>query len=458
LHTIPLLRDLEQHFEDELLVIGVHSPKFTHEHDVSEVEDAIKRYDIRHPVINDSGRRLWDEYAIKAWPTLVLISTDGYIIGNYPGEPQADALRALIERSLPIADVEAQAVAFASTTARGDDLHASSYKYPSKIKRVPGEPPTWAMTDTGHHQVVWLDDRGTEIRRFGAGRSGFVDGTLNTGRFDGPEGLCCSGSTIYVADTRNHSIRYIDLESGRIATLVGTGERGAPLASYWTKGIDAMLASPWDIELVGDRLFFANAGTHQLGELRLSNGGVRVAAGNGREGIRNGPAHQAHLAQPSGLAYDITAQLLYFVDSETSAVRSLDLRNNWVDSLLGLGLFVFGDVEGSFDEARMQHPLGIALCRNKLYVADTYNNSIKVLDPERRDVIRLDSGQYECQDPLCILMSEPAGVACVNEHRLLVVDTNNHRVVEYDLQKQSSETWSPRSTRLTQRSIGALCD
>jgi len=298
------------------------------------------------------------------------------------------------------------------------------------------------MTDTGHHQVALLDNGGAVVARYGDGHAGFSDGTARTGRLNGPEGLCCSEHTIYVADTRNHAIRCIDLESGRMSTLAGTGARGAALTRYWTRGVHIALASPWDIELVGDRLFFANAGTHQLGELRLCDGYVRTAAGTGREGIRDGPALDAHLAQPSGLAYDASTQLLYFVDSESSSLRRLNLRNRWVDSLIGSGLFEFGDEVGPLGEAKLQHPLGITLCGEKLYVADTYNNAVKILDLSRGYVSNLEDCNYLCRDELCRPLAEPAGIACTPDQRLLVVDTNNHRVVEYDLKNRTTVTWS----------------
>jgi thiol-disulfide isomerase/thioredoxin len=435
LHVIPLLKKLESQYAEQLVVIGVHSPKFTHERDIVQVEDAIRRYGIRHPVIHDPDRRLWDEYTVRAWPTLVLISHDGYVLGHYPGEPQPGALEAVIERSLQGHPRPAGAATLGLVTDPASRESSGTYQYPAKVKAVPGEPLKWGVADTGNHRVVLLSDTGNEISSFGEA-------------FNGPEGLCCSETTIYVADTRSHLIRSIDIASGEISTLAGTGERGHPLDNYWDDGLHTNLASPWDIELVGDRLFFANAGTHQLGELRLADGAVRCAAGSGREGIHDGPDFHAQLAQPSGLAYDHEADMLYFVDSETSSVRSLNLSTRWVETLVGLGLFVFGDSAGSFEDARLQHPLGLAFCDDKLYVADTYNDSIKVLSLRGRSVETMDKGKFVCHDGLCTPISEPAGIACEPGNRLLLVDTNNHRIVEYDLGMQTSVTWSPSSPEI----------
>jgi thiol-disulfide isomerase/thioredoxin len=443
LHIISLLRHLEQEFGGRLVVIGIHSPKFRHEGNLDQLRHALRRYDIQHPVIHDPELRLWGEYAIRAWPTLVLVSTDGYIIGHYPGEPAGDSLEALIRQSLESASVKSRPRFRQADLPEVQVTTASAFKYPSKIKPVAGESMRWAVTDTGHHQVALLNDDGAVLERHGSGEKGFVDGARGTGRLNGPEGLCCSASTIYVADTRNHAIRSIELSSGRLSTVAGTGARGVALTSYWSRGARLALASPWDIELVGDRLFFANAGTHQLGELRLCDGYVRNAAGTGREGIQDGPALSTQLAQPSGLAYDADSQLLYFVDSETSSVRFLNLRTRWVESLIGLGLFAFGDDIGSFSEALLQHPLGITVCDNQLYVADTYNNKIKVLDLAGHRVSNLEEEDYACTDSLCLSMAEPSGVACTAGRRLLVVDTNNHRVLKYDQQSRTCSTWGP---------------
>lgn len=81
LHVLPDLKYLEQKYQDSLTVIGVHSAKFDHEKEVENIRQAILRYDIEHPVVVDSSFRVWQEYAVRAWPTLIVIDPEGYVVG-----------------------------------------------------------------------------------------------------------------------------------------------------------------------------------------------------------------------------------------------------------------------------------------------------------------------------------------------------------------------------------------
>lgn len=144
-----------------------------------------------------------------------------------------------------------------------------------------------------------------------------------------------------------------------------------------TPGPATPLASVWDLELIQEGLAFCNAGTHQLGLLDLDDGMVEVLAGNGGESIVDGPAAAAQLAQPSGLAHDAEGRVLYFADSETSAIRAVDLDfGPRVRTIVGAGLFDFGHVNGPIATARLQHCLGVAWLPGRLLVADTNNHRI----------------------------------------------------------------------------------
>ena len=428
LHVLPTLRRLEEAFPESLAVIGINSPKYPAEQDADSLANAIARHDIRHPVVHDPELQIWRDYGIQAWPTLVFIDPHGRILGHLPGEPEADKLLAgigeMLRRWRGTAALPLPLRLPAETDGR--------FRFPAKIKPVgdSGDRKLWAVADTGHHQVVLCDDEGRELRRFGRGRPGFLDLDAEGCAFNNPQGLCGDGRGIYVADTGNHAIRRIDLGTGAVTTLAGTGKRG-PLLGDPVAGRDAGLASPWDLECWEDRLFFANAGTHQLGWLDLRSGAVGALAGSGEEDLTDGAAAEAHLAQPTGLALDRTSGVLYFVDSETSSVRTLSASGDGpVETLVGAGLFECGRRNGDFSQARLQHCRGIAWRSNSLVVADTYNGIVRVLDLASRRVSELGGDDCRWSNGLRLTGGEPAGVAADGDDRLLVCDTNHHRIVE----------------------------
>jgi thiol-disulfide isomerase/thioredoxin len=440
MHILPTLRRVEEAFPEEVVVIGIHSPKFTAERAAANLAAAIARYGIVHPVIHDPELRLWREYAVRAWPTLIFVSPDGRITGQHSGEPDPERLIDAVGKTL--AQWRAEGVLRPGVLALAPiEAPARRLSFPGKIKPASGAAKRWVLADSGHHQIVLLDDDGGEIARYGAGAAGFVDGTADTARFNGPQGLIADEGAIYVADTGNHALRRIDRSDGRVTTLAGTGSRGMALGEA-APALGTALASPWDLERDGDRLYFANAGTHQLGVLDLAAGTVARLAGSGAEAIVDGAAADAALAQPSGLALTPDRARLYFVDSETSALRVLVLDGTErVETLIGSGLFDFGHVNGGLAEARLQHPLGVAWWDGRIAVADSYNAALRSVDPAAGAVSDLDDG-FLCSDALCLPLAEPAGIAADGSRRLLVADTNNHRVVEYDAAARRSRTWA----------------
>lgn len=442
MHIIPTLRRVEETYPDEVVVIGVHSPKFAAERDPANVAKAIARYDIQHPVIHDPDHVLWREFGVRAWPTLTFISPDGYVIGQVSGEPDAEKLLEVVAKTIAEGKAEGLLKPSPLVLSLGQTEAADGrLRFPGKIKPVPaGGEIRWALADSGHHQIVLLDGDGKERRRIGRGVTGFGDGDPSSASFNNPQGLIAGHDALFVADTGNHALRRIDLASGQVTTLAGIDCRGRPLGPP-APGRDAALASPWDLELAGSHLYFANAGTHQIGVFDLDAGTVARFAGSGAEAIVDGAAAEAALAQPSGLALSPDRRSLYVADSETSAVRVIDTESGATRTIMGKGLFDFGHVNGSVKTARLQHPLGIALLdQNRLVVADSYNNALRLIDLTARIVSDLDEG-FTCIDSLCIPFSEPAGVTADGSGRLLVADTNNHRIVAVDLVRRTTETW-----------------
>lgn len=411
------MRKLEEKHPDAVAVVGVHSGKYTTERDTARIREAALRLGVHHPVVNDRQFRVWRSYAVRAWPTLVAISPDGYVIGMHAGEFTADALDPFVERAL--ADAESNGTLVRGVMPAALDAPSvtpGALRYPGKIA-LDGD--RIAIADSGHDRVVVgrLDGPGTTMRveRTVGGARGFVDGL--DARFASPQGLAFDGDSLFVADAGNHAVRAIDLASGFVRTVAGTGVH---LRTRRDREAGA-LSSPWDVAVsrhAGDhRLYIAMAGRHQLWSVAPTGEQLRVHAGTGAEEIADGTLSDAALAQPMGVVAD--AARLWFVDAESSAVRWSDVgANGGVGTLVGTGLFDFGDRDGIGDDVRMQHQQGLALAPDgRLLVADSYNDSLRWVDPATRRATTWVRGLHE-----------PGGVAIARD-AAYVADTNAHRVV-----------------------------
>ncbi|MDR3437761.1 redoxin domain-containing protein [Telmatospirillum sp.] len=444
IQVVPILRKIEEAFPRDVAVIGIHSPKFEAERSPDSVRHAISRYGITHPVAHDPDKTLWQQYAVRAWPTLVFLSPDGHVIGQLAGEPHPEALMQGLKDMLRHFGGGSETTPGSFAVAKPHDDIGGPLRYPGKIKACPDASgtPGWAVADSGHHQIVLFDDNGREISRYGSGQSGFFDGRSRQASFCSPQGLSCDRGSIWVADTGNHALRRIDRITGHVTTVAGLGWRGSALRQR-QPSLSTALASPWDIERVGDILVFANAGSHQIGAFSPAGGEVWLLAGTGGENMVDGPGEYALLAQPSGVSVAAGGDGVFFVDAETSSVRLLRLGiNPWVTTEVGRGLFEFGYRDGPFDQALLQHPLAIAGDNGTLLVADSYNGALRRLDLSGQRAETVDIGL--CEDSACRPLNEPAGLALAGHNRILVSDTNNHRIVEIDLAGRRHKTWTER--------------
>jgi len=436
MHVLPDLAYLEEKYKDEpFLVIGVHSAKFTNEGQRQTVRAAVGRYEIHHPVVVDEDLAIWGEYAVRSWPTLVLIGPDRKIVGAVAGEGNREGLDQAIGQTLAQARAAGTLAQQPVRFEREKSVRATSgLAYPGKVLADPKGGRLF-VADSNHNRVVVStlpgpDGRARLIRTIGAGTVGREDGPADRATFHHPQGLAMMGSTLLVADTENHLIRAVDLDAWTVRTVAGTGVQGYD-RSGGKMGVKQVLNSPWDLAVEGSTCYIAMAGPHQIWRLDLPMGLCRAFVGSGRENIVDGPVEAAALAQPSGLA--LAGNYLYFADSEVSAVRRIDLAAERVETLVGSGLFDFGDIDGGFDQARLQHPLGVAVWKDKILAADTYNHKIKELDPAaKRARTLLGSGSPGSGTGGRAEFFEPGGLH-VAEDVLYVADTNNHRVVRVSL-------------------------
>lgn len=420
LHVLDELRELEEKHRDTVVIIGVHSPKFVHEAEHQAVVDAVERYGVHHPVLDDPELATWKQYAVRAWPTLVVIDPEGYIVAQHAGEGHAHALAALV------AELEAAHEA-KGTLRRGDgpyvapEPEATDLRFPGKVLALPGG--GFLVSDSTRHQLVELAADGeTVVRRIGGGERGF-----GPDAFSEPQGLALlPDGTVAVADTVNHALRAYDPATGAVTTLAGTGRQWMQGRPTEGPALDTDLSSPWDVAWFADRLWIAMAGVHQLWTYDPATGTVEVAAGTTNEGLVDGPAAEAWFAQPSGLA--AAGDRLWLADSETSALRYVerDGEGFTVRTAVGTGLFDFGHRDGAADQALFQHPLGVtALPDGSVAVCDTYNHALRRYDPATGEVTTLATDLREPSD------------AVLDGDEIVVVESARHRLTRLRLPEEA---------------------
>ncbi|MGW6283057.1 NHL domain-containing thioredoxin family protein [Kribbella sp. NPDC055071] len=431
LHVLDELRPVEEKYGDALVMVGVHSPKFAHEGDAAAVRAAVERYEVGHPVLDDPELITWQNYTARAWPTLVLVDPNGYIVTQYSGEGHAHALDAQLAEL--IAEHEK-----AGTLTRGKSPYVAPAAAPTELKfpaKIVALENGFLVADAGHHSIVELeDDAATVVRRIGTGERGFVDGGASEARFSEPNGLVLLpdetaarlGYDVIVADTVNHALRGIALQSGEVTTLVGTGKQ-------WMDGDGTdVLSSPWDVAWWQDKVWIAMAGVHQLWTYDPFTKVTEVAAGTTNEGLKDGPLGEAWFAQTSGLAVD--GDRLWLADSEVSALRWIDTEAH---TAIGTGLFDFGLRDGKASEALLQHPLGVTVLPDgSIAVADTYNGAVRRYDPSADVIETMATG-----------LAEPSGAVVVG-NELLVVESAAHRLTRIPLGASAKvDSFSSRTQR-----------
>lgn len=414
-----------------MVVVGVHSPKFLAERETEGLRQAILRLSVGHPVVNDREFRVWQAYAVRAWPTLMFIDPRGRVLGKHEGEFPPGAIDRLIGEM--VAEFDAGGLLDRRPLAlRAEAPGAvSPLRFPGKLL-ADAASGRLVVSDTGRNRLVLADLEGTVRQVIGSGEAGLADGPADRARFRQPQGLALAGETLYVADTENHAVRAVDLRSGQVGTVAGTGEPGL---GERTGGpaLVTPLRSPWDLALLDGVLYVAMAGAHQIWALAGSR--IEPHTGNGREALVDGPRAEASMNQPSGLATD--GVRLYVADSEASAIRAIESGpGGAIRTIVGEGLFEFGDRDGTGPaQVRLQHPLGVAWHAGALYVADTYNHKIKRLDPatgECRALLGSGEPGHADGEGARARFGEPSGLAAAGG-RLYVADTNNHAVRVADL-------------------------
>jgi DNA-binding beta-propeller fold protein YncE len=440
LHIMPDLKFLEDKYKDQpVVVVGVHSGKFDEEKDADHIRQAVLRHNLTHPVAIDSDMNIWNAFGVHSWPTLVLIAPDGTVVTQLSGEGHRDQLDHAIAKLLETYKQKGQLGKHMEFRPERAAFKSGELEFPGKVLGDAAGQRLF-ISDTNHHRIVVAGLDGKIRQVIGGGKAGLQDGAFAEAQFRQPQGLALSsdGKRLYVADTENHAVRGVDLEKKTVVTLAGTGAqfKGRMPPDGPAKG--TALSSPWDLALVGSNLYIAMAGTHQIWVLDLDGGNLAVFAGTRREAAIDAPNRAASFAQPSGI--DTDGKLLFIADSEASSIRTVELGEAGVtQTLAGSGdLFGFGTKDGVGPAAQFQHPLGVALVGDTLYVADTFNNLIRTIDPKTGATKTwLGTGKSDPGTGQAIGLYEPGGLSAVGD-TLYVADTNHHRILAVDLKTKKA--------------------
>jgi thiol-disulfide isomerase/thioredoxin len=449
IHIIPDLKKLESEFPDVLVIIGVHSAKFLNERGSESIREAILKNDLEHPVINDKDFEIWDSYNASAWPTLVLIDPKGKIVGIKTGEGVYNVLEPVISSAVKEYDniggiLNRTPIKFA---LEKDKISKSLLSFPGKIA-ADAESSRIFITDSDNNRILVLKvnnsgDNAEVEDVIGNGKAGSGDGSYADAEFNKPQGITYYKGKLYVADTENHIIREIDLDTKQVKTIAGTGEQSTDFGFIgYGDARTTALNSPWDLIVLNGALYIAMAGPHQLWKMDLGTGEIGTYAGSGRENLTDGSFKTCALAQPSGITTD--GNKLYFADAESSSIRSADIGSNGkVRTIVGEGLFTFGDVDGTGSGVRLQHPLGITYNNTDglLYVTDTYNSKIKTINPKTKEAVTYSgtgtkgsrNGTGEAQ------FNEPGGLVIMNG-KIFITDTNNNLIRVIDMNTKDVST------------------
>jgi thiol-disulfide isomerase/thioredoxin len=487
LHVLDELRSLEERHRDVLVVVGVHSPKFLHEADPVALAAAVERYEVRHPVLDDPDLVTWSAYTARAWPTLVVIDPEGYVVAHMAGEGHLHNLEVLVAELVRTHDAK-------GTLHRGDGPYAppeptsGTLRFPAKAIALPGG--NLLVADAGHHSLAELAPNGeTLVRRIGSGARGLADGGPDAARFSEPNGLCLVpdelraqvGFDVLVADTVNHALRGVRLADGTVTTVAGTGAQymvgaadnvvarpgdgpQADLSGVGYSGppLGIRLSSPWDVvwSPAAGAFVVAMAGSHTLWALDVRQDRITRLAGTMNEGLVDGPAADAWFAQTSGLAVDPNGRL-WLADSEVSALRYLDGDGDGgratVGTAVGAGLFDFGHRDGPADRALLQHPLGVAaLPDGSIAIADTYNGAVRRYAPPAAGAPEAAVGEVTT---LATGLAEPSGLVVEVEGdavRLVVVESAAHRLTRILLPSALAGRLLDAGAHRTQRPVTEL--
>lgn len=397
----------------QLLVVQV--PRFEFEREPQHALKLLRRQGVNAPIVLDAQWDAWRKFDVQSWPTLLML--DAY------GQER--------ERLVGAAgDLERALGSLSEGVMRPLDDDGDSLRELNAEPRLPLLFPAGLVAtadrlyvaDTGHHRVLECTHEGRVLRQFGLGSADLINGGVGEAAFNRPQGLALVREILYVADTGNHALRSINLISGQVDTLCGNGRAGDPRAGVLAQPWDSPLNYPAAVAVADNQVHIAMAGDNHIWSYDLGTRELRWRAGAGAVEVRDGSGHLAAFAQPSSLV--AVQQTLYVCDALGSAIRSVQLRGDLVQTLVGQGPWESGNVDGPRQRACLQYPLALAMGPDSplLWIADAGNGSLRTL--------RLGGGDLSTVN-LPRRLHGPAALA-VAAGAIWIAEADAHAVLRFD--------------------------
>ena len=410
---------LQKKYRDGLTAIGILSPKFPHQGEPDHIENTINRHQIGFPLISDNNYKWFKKFGVREWPTIILIDAEGYIVGAIRGKNNREKLERLIQQHLNLAEMK-NIRQCNKTPLKDHLLKGDTLSYPGRVYATENK---IYVADSGHNRILEINPQGYVTRTFGSFHPGLLDGNESDALFNSPQGMEKVNDFLYVADSGNHAIRRIHLQTGEVHTVMGNGMPGKLNAKGYNDASQAQLNSPWALNYYRGEVYVCMAGLNQIWKWQLSMNQFAPLFGSGEESLRDGAAPSSSFAQPMGICGSEFG--LYVVDAESSAVRLIRMPDGYVSTLVGAGLFEFGDEDGAHQVARLQHPMDIQYDQKRqiIWICDTYNNKLKYLRLNQRDVNTLSLQGLD----------EPSGLHLHND-TLWICNTNAHQLIKLNLE------------------------
>jgi peroxiredoxin len=401
--------------------IGVHIPKFDLETRAGFLRRYAEAMGLNFPVANDAAWSAWQHYKIKVWPSLVLIDPNSNVQGVYSGDNAVADLEQALQDCL--SELDAPTVVRDQSKLKSEQPRYAQIRFPAGIAATDRH---IYVSDTGRHRILECDMSGNILRVFGSGLRNFMDGSAEEAAFSYPRAIVLYNNQLFVADTGNHSIRKIHIGTGEVQTLLGNGQLGDCKDGTISKPSQVQLNRPSGLAAVQDKLYFTMSGANQLWEFDWTRSQLRWIAGSGALGSTDGSTSHASFAHPTGLV--VVQTTAYVLDSASSSLRMVNMQTNEVQTLLGHGLFEFGNQDGPRAKARMQRPTAIALDDKNpvLWIADTYNAELRTLE--------LGGGELSTPE-LAHQFTGPEAL-CFHQGKLWIADTAASEILRFDQQTE----------------------